>query len=111
MSLYSVVELTPLCVKEDSRMNILSTRSCCCFRAISRVSTSKPNMIIKTILLGEFSSAPDRAVCPEHGGGVGDGGDREHEVLTAIIGSTAAADVSMESILCRPSSVGFIITD
>ena len=69
----------------DSTMKILSKKSNCSLRPISRVSTSYPNIIIITNLLGFASNLPLRPEClhcwhVEGGGGggagvqVGDGG-------------------------------------
>ena len=62
----------------DSMMHILSTLSSCSLKAISKVSTSKPNMVIKTIVLGFLSNSPLSPVClswsHEEGGGSVSGG-------------------------------------
>ena len=52
LSFKSYHMMTCLWVQLDSTMKTLSTKPNCSLRAISRVSTSKPNNIIRTIFLG-----------------------------------------------------------
>ena len=59
---------TPLWDWVDSTRNILSTKSCCCWRAISSTSASKPNRKRRTIFRGNSSLFPVSPGWPEHVG-------------------------------------------
>ena len=58
--------LTPLWDCVDSTRNILSTKSCCCWRAISNTSASKPNRKRRTIFRGKSSLFPVSPGWSEH---------------------------------------------
>ena len=112
----SAYSLTPLCVKVDSTMNTASNKSDCSLKAISRVSTSNPNRIIRTTFLGELSLLPVSPVSPLHVGYLGRIGGKHVVLISALGGSaitlasskTRSPSSSSSSVLALSTSLGVL---